>query len=118
PETDEFSTCFTIAVCTDTSFIDESAFVQSRNYPYFTAQGMMETEDVKFDWVCLQSPDSASFAIVNMKLFDLRFGRTVFLFPKRDGSFLYSQLQTLGTDSLGLVNEIKESHQVEFSSAY
>jgi len=45
--------------------------------PYFTAQGMMETTEVKFEWVCIQSPDSASFAIANRKLFDLRFGSTV-----------------------------------------
>jgi hypothetical protein len=71
----------------------DSDLAFSRNYPYFTAEGYFEINGKRFDWLTASSPDGFSLAFVNMKLFDLRFGKTVFIFPHDDGSFRYLQLQ-------------------------
>lgn len=78
--------------CSD-STAEESSLVESRNYPYLTAQGMFQCESHEFDWVFASSPDGYSMLLLNMKLFDLRFGETVLIYPQGDGSFTYQQIQ-------------------------
>lgn len=81
----------TILVCTGDSATELNTFTNSRNYPYYTGQGIIRCNNQQFDWITAQSPDGFGFVIVNMKLFDLRFGNTIFLFPQADGSFTYYQ---------------------------
>ena len=66
--------------------------VSSRNYPYLTIQGQIETIN-RFDYVGIKSPENAGYLIVNLKSFDLRFGETVIIFPGKDNSFYYLQLE-------------------------
>lgn len=69
----------------------ENSFIQSRNWPYLTAQGRFTVAKFPFDWVFLEAPDGNAYLMVNMKLFDLKNGQTVVIFPKEDGSFSYKQ---------------------------
>lgn len=66
--------------------------VSSRNYPYLTIQGSLDLAH-KFDFVGTKSPDETGFLIINMKTFDLRFGKTILIFPNSDNSFYYLQLE-------------------------
>ena len=72
---------------------EETTLVESRNYPYLTAQGIFKTADNQFDWVFHYSPDGYSTLLLNMKLFDLRFGETIIIYPQQDKSFLYDQIK-------------------------
>lgn len=69
----------------------ENTFVDSRNYPYLTAQGVFSHPETQFDWVFSSSPDGYAMLMVNMKLFDLRFGNTVVIYPQKNGAFYYKQ---------------------------
>jgi hypothetical protein len=71
----------------------ENSFVQSRNFPYLTAEGTFNVYNSKYDWVFTKSPDGFSFLLINMKLFDLRFGETILILPSDDGSFHYKQFK-------------------------
>lgn len=92
PDSDEVSLEMAFFVVTDDSLTSENSFVQSRNYPYLTAQGMMCFGQHTFDWIFVQSPQENAYLFVNMKLFDLQFGKTVLVYPQADGSFYYRQL--------------------------
>lgn len=83
----------TIVVVAQNETYSEDVFVQSRNYPYLTAQGIFASQKHHFDWVYAKSPDGFSFCFVNMKLFDLRFGETIVLFPEAEGAFSYQQIR-------------------------
>ncbi|NER11761.1 hypothetical protein [Muriicola jejuensis] len=63
--------------------------VNSRNAPYLTFQGSMGNS--KF--LGLYSPDGSGYVFVNMKLFDLRFGKTVIIFQKENEWFYYLQTE-------------------------
>ena len=82
----------TLLVLTEEKDADDNVLVESRNYPYLTAQGTFYEPDSKYDWIFASSPDGLSTLIVNMKLFDLRFGETVVIYPQTDKSFLYDQI--------------------------
>lgn len=71
---------------------EETTLVDSRNYPYLTAQGIFKVVNNEFDWVFSASPDGFSTLILNMKLFDLRFGETIIIYPQTDQSFFYEQI--------------------------
>ena len=83
----------TLLVMTDDKDAEENTLVESRNYPYLTAQGYFKTKDNKLDWVFSASPDGYSTLMVNMKLFDLRFGETIVIYPGKNGAFIYDQFK-------------------------
>ena len=66
--------------------------VSSRNYPYLTIQGQVEIIN-QFDFVGIKSPENSGYLLVNLKSFDLRFGETIIIFPNKDNSFYYLQLE-------------------------
>ena len=66
--------------------------VSSRNYPYLTVQGQVEVIN-QFDFVGVKSPEDSGYLIVNLKSFDLRFGETIIIFPNKDNTFYYLQLE-------------------------
>lgn len=78
--------------CAKDADVQSSDLAFSRNYPYFTAQGYFQVNGDRFDWLTATAPDGFGLAFVNMKLFDLRFGKTIFIFPLADHSFRYLQL--------------------------
>lgn len=87
-----------LLVLTNNINAEESTWVNSRNYPYLTAQGYFKTVKNKFDWVLSASPDGYSTLVFNMKLFDLRFGETILIYPQKDHTFFYQQIQLSPND--------------------
>lgn len=92
PDCEKIDVKMTLIVANEKGDLEESTLVDSRNYPYLTGQGSFIGENTELDWVLNASPDGISFLTINMKLFDLRFGETIVIFPKRNGSFHYLQL--------------------------
>lgn len=87
---------FTIATLTDT--IDISRFthtnvsVSSRNHPHYIGQGFVKTKNNQIDFVGFITADRNAYALVNMRLFDLRIGRIILIAPKKDKTFRSMQL--------------------------
>jgi hypothetical protein len=95
PESEIIIDKLTLLILTNDKDSKENTLVESRNYPYLTAQGIFEVKNNEFDWVFSASPDGFSTLILNMKLFDLRFGETIIIYPQTDKSFLYDQIKDI-----------------------
>lgn len=93
PESEKVTDKLTLLILTNDKDAEESTLVESRNYPYLTAQGIFKVSNNEFDWVFSASPDGFSTLMINMKLFDLRFGETIIIYPQTDKSFLYEQIK-------------------------
>ncbi|MFC0605242.1 hypothetical protein [Winogradskyella pulchriflava] len=93
PESEDIIDKLTLLILTNDKDSKENTLVDSRNYPYLTAQGIFEVKNNEFDWVFSASPDGFSTLILNMKLFDLRYGETIIIYPQIDQSFLYEQIK-------------------------
>lgn len=92
PNSDSMTTRLTLIVLTNDDLVEPETFVDSRNYPYLTAEGNFNLPHHQFEWVFAATPDGFANLFFSMKLFDLRFGETIIIYPKADGSFVYEQL--------------------------
>jgi hypothetical protein len=93
PDCEKIIYKLTMLVLTNDREAEELTLVDSRNFPYLTAQGYVKVSNNKYDWVFSASPDGFSTLIINMKFFDLRFGETVIIYPQSDKSFFYDQIK-------------------------
>lgn len=92
PDSDSIITKMTLIVLTNDNQKEPETFVSSRNFPYLTAEGSFSLHKQNFEWVFQATPDGFSSLFFSMKLFDLRFGQTIVIYPKNDNSFLYVQI--------------------------
>lgn len=92
PNSNDIITKLTLIVLTNNDKVEPETFVDSRNYPYLTAGGVFKLPQNEFKWVFSATPDGFSNLFFSMKLFDLRFGETVIIYPQKDNSFLYEQI--------------------------
>lgn len=83
----------TLLLLTEDKNAEEKTLVESRNYPYLTAQGSIKSFEDTFDWVFSATPDGFSSLVINMKFFDIRFGETIIIYPQENNSFFYEQLK-------------------------
>lgn len=89
---------FTILILTDT--IDTAKLshtnvdITSRNHPHYTGQGFVKTRSNEIDFVSFITADRNAYALVNMRLFDLRIGRIILISPKNDGTLRSLQLES------------------------
>lgn len=89
---------FHIMVATD--YVDTVAYshtmneIVSRNHPDYLGQGFFKTFDNRIDYSAFITADRKSYAIVNMRLFDLSKGRTVLIAPQKDGSLHSMQIHS------------------------
>lgn len=103
---------FTLLSLTD--FIDTKNFshtdvvATSRNHPHYAGEGFIKTKSNKIEFVAFTTADNNSYALVNMRLFDLRIGRIVLIAPKKDGTFRSLQLESPNFSSKEMDNHIKE----------
>lgn len=67
--------------------------VTSRNNPDFVGQGSIATRAAAVDYVAFLTVDRNQYALVNMRLFDLKRGRVVLIAPHRDGSLRSMQIR-------------------------
>ncbi len=96
--TKENEVFFTILSLTDS--IDTKKFkhtnvdITSRNHPHYTGQGFIKTKENQIDFTAFLTADRNEYALVNMRLFDLRIGRIILVAPQKDGSFRSLQLES------------------------
>ena len=93
PESEKIIDKLTLLILTNDKNSEENTLVESRNFPYLTAQGIFKVTNNEYDWVFSASPDGYSTLLVNMKLFDLRFGETIIIYPQENKSFFYNQIK-------------------------
>lgn len=114
---------FTILVLTD--FIDEKDFssmkmqVVSRNFPDAIGQGYVKTSNSRIDFSAFTTLENDEFAIVNMKLYHLKYGNVILIAPQKDGSLRSFQIrenQNLTTETLKpyLEQLLKKQEVTEF----
>ncbi|WP_312205801.1 hypothetical protein [Epilithonimonas hominis] len=98
---------FTILVLTD--FIDEKDFtsmksqIVSRNFPDVIGQGYIKTKKNTIDFSAFVTLENDEFAIVNMKLYNLKYGNLILIAPQKDGSLRSYQIrenQSLTSENL------------------
>ena len=92
PDSDNIITRLTLIVLTNDDSVEPETFVNSRNFPYLTAAGKFRLPKQNFEWVFQSTPDGFSSLFFSMKLFDLRFGQTIIIYPQEDNSFLFDQI--------------------------
>jgi hypothetical protein len=99
---------FVIVVLTDTvdtvNFSTMSGQVISRNHPNYVGQGMYRTKASRVDYISFITADRNAYALVNMRLFDLRRGQVLLVAPQKDGSFrsLQVMLPALSSDNVAI----------------
>lgn len=97
---------FTILVLTD--FIDEKDFnsmksqIVSRNFPDVIGQGYIKTKKNKIDFSAFVTLENDEFAIINMKLYNLKYGNIILIAPQKDGSL--RSIQILADENLTTEN--------------
>ena len=88
---------FTILVLTD--FVDEKDFtsmksqIVSRNFPDVIGQGYIKTKSNKIDFTAFITLENEQFAIVNLKLYNLKYGNVILIAPQKDGSLRSIQVK-------------------------
>ncbi len=87
---------FTLITVTDT--LDENGYavgagqISSRNHPDYIGQGFFQTKSGKIDFTAFTTPEGEEYAIVNMRLFHLKYGNVILVAPQKDGTFRSMQL--------------------------
>lgn len=103
---------FHILVLTD--FVDTlnyshvSSEIVSRNHPDYVGQGFYKTKTNSIDYSAFITADRNSYAIVNMRLFDLKYGRTIIIAPQTDNSFRSMQIESPPLSSEQIENYTKK----------
>ncbi|OWK46951.1 hypothetical protein [Fimbriiglobus ruber] len=67
--------------------------ISSRNHPHYIGQGQFKTSRSEVYYVAFQTADRNAYAVVNMRLFDLRAGRVVIITPQKDGTLRSMQVE-------------------------
>lgn len=97
---------FTVITTTDT--IDLKAYsshrlqVISRNHPDYIGQGYIKTKLNPIDFMAFVTPEGNDYAIINMRLFHLKYGNIIVIAPQKDGTLRSIQLkeEELNSDAL------------------
>lgn len=89
---------FTIAVLTDSvdlkGYTHTNVSITSRNHPHHVGQGFVKTKSNEIEFVSFITADRNNYALINMRLFDLRIGRIVLIAPQKDGTLRSLQLNS------------------------
>lgn len=95
--------------------------VLSRNHPDYLGQGFFKTSNNKIDYVAFLTAENHSYAIVNTKLFDLNFGTTILVAPRKDRTFRTLQIDSPKLTSLSVGEYtsklLKQAEVMEFFTA-
>ncbi len=78
----------------DTNLVNQiSNMIVSRNHPDYIGQGTFKTKNDLINYMAFKTYEGSSYAVVNMKLFDLKYGNTILINPKQDSTFRYLQIK-------------------------
>lgn len=64
----------------------------SRNHPHLTAQGWFAPGGGEIEYMAFQTANGEAWAMVNLRLFDLRAGRCILIAPQPDGTLRTMQI--------------------------
>jgi hypothetical protein len=116
---------FQIIVLTD--FIDTvnykhtSSLISSRNHPDYIGEGYFKTKENKIDFAAFITADRTTFAIVNMRLFNLKYGKTILIAPQKDNSLRSMQINSpeLSSDDIDNYTDelLKQDEIIKFFTA-
>jgi len=68
--------------------------ISSRNFPHILSTGKQETISGSIDWVHTGLADGNNYLLINQRVIDLNFGRTILVAPQKDGSLRMMQLKS------------------------
>jgi len=93
-----------LLVLSDTEEPDAQSVIWSRNYPDFFGQGYVKTASSNIEYASFITAERDAFAIINTRLFNLNYGKTILVAPQADGT-----LRSMQIDSPELTKEsVKE----------
>lgn len=75
---------FQIIVLLDSAEADYNGAILSRNHPDYLGQGFVKTGIANIEYTAFITAERNSFAIVNARLFDLKYGKTILIAPQSD----------------------------------
>lgn len=95
---------FQVIVLTDTidnvNYNLAQSLVLSRNHPDYLGQGFIKTKTNNIEFMGFTTAEKEAYAIINTRVFNLRFGRTILIAPQKDKT-----LRSLQIDSPPLTSE-------------
>lgn len=113
---------FQIIIATDTvdtiNYNLTGSIVISRNHPDYLGQGFIKTKNNRIDYLAFQTPENNAYAIINTRIFNLNYGKTILIAPQKDKTLKSLQIKTpeLTSDSVLEYTKklIKEEETIEF----
>ena len=111
---------FSIVVLTDSldlrGYTHTNADAISRNFPHYIGQGFVKTKTNEIDFVAFFTAERNGYAIINMRLFDLRIGRIIFIAPQKDKTLrslqLNSEIMSSDENDTYIENLLKNNSEV------
>lgn len=89
---------FQVMVLTDTidneNYNLAKALVLSRNHPDYLGQGFIKTKTNKIEYLAFITAENNAYAIINTRIFDLGFGKTILLAPQKDKTLRSLQIES------------------------
>jgi hypothetical protein len=97
--------------------LDGGLFILSRNNPDVICQGYFNTQNKdEIDYMAFITGDRQEFAVVNLKLFNLKNGRIILVAPQKDHSLRFLQIHTplmAANDVQGYLNKLVEQDRIK-----
>ena len=89
------------------------------NHPDYLGQGFVKTKDNRIDYLAFQTPENNCYAIVNARIFDLKYGKTILIAPQKDKTLRFlqkNQGKIIASDSIKKYTDklITEKSIIEF----
>jgi len=113
---------FQIIVLTDTiddvNYNLQQSIGISRNHPDYFGQGFVQTKKTRIDYSAFQTAENTSYAIVNTRVFDLKFGKTIVIAPQKDGTLKSLQIKSPNLSSKSIVAYTKKLIATEKMNAF
>lgn len=97
---------FQVLVLTDTidneNYELAKALVLSRNHPDYLGQGFIKTKTNKIEYLAFTTAENETYAIINTRIFNLRFGKTILIAPQKDKTLRSLQIESprMSSDSI------------------
>lgn len=89
---------FHLLVLTDTldteNYNLNKSIAISRNHPDYVGQGFVKTKSNIIDYFAFDTAEGETYAIINTRLFNLNFGKTILIAPKNDGTLRSLQIES------------------------
>ncbi len=113
---------FQIIIATDTidniNYNLKANIAISRNHPDYLGQGFIKTKKNRIDYLAFQTPENNTYAIINTRIFDLNYGKTILISPQKDKSLKFLQIKSPELSSGSILEYtkklIKEDKIIDF----